>query len=67
MKTAIKLALIYFLMQILGALTAGPFCMLYVYITTGSMDAEVAQKLTIAPTLLLGIVYMMLICGEKAI
>ena len=45
MKTAIKLALIYFLMQILGALTAGPFCMLYVYITTGSMDAEVAQKL----------------------
>lgn len=65
MKTAIKLALIYFLMQILGALTAGPFCMLYVYITTGSMDAEVAQKLTIAPTLLLGIVYMMLYLWRK--
>lgn len=60
MKTAIKLILIYFLMQLLGALTAGPLAVLYVYVTTGGLDAALAQTLSLAPALLLGIVYMTL-------
>ncbi|WP_300814889.1 type II CAAX endopeptidase family protein [uncultured Bacteroides sp.] len=58
MKTAIKLVLIYFLMQILGTLTAGPIAVLYVYFTTGSLDPEAARRLMMAPALLLGMVYM---------
>ncbi len=58
MKTAIKLVLIYFLMQILGALTAVPLAVLYVFLTTGSLDATMAQSVAMAPTLLLGMVYM---------
>lgn len=60
MKTAIKLILIYFLMQILGALTAGPLAILYVYVTTGGLDVVLAQTLSLAPALLLGMVYMTL-------
>lgn len=60
MKTAIKLILIYFLMQILGALTAGPLSILYVYVTTGGLDVALAQSFSLAPALLLGIVYMTL-------
>ncbi len=65
MKTALKLTLIYFLMQILGALTACPFCMLYVYLATGGMDTEAAQRLAIVPALLLGAVYMVLYLWRK--
>ena len=36
MKTAIKLVLIYFLMQLIGALFAGPFCLLYTYFAYGT-------------------------------
>lgn len=60
MKTSIKLILIYFLMQLLGALTAGPLAVLYVYVTTGGLDAARAQTLSLAPALLLGMVYMTL-------
>lgn len=47
MKTAIKLTLIYFAMQILAALAVLPLCTLYVHITGGS--AEQANELSIAP------------------
>ncbi len=65
MKTAIKLALIYFAMQILGALAVGPFAMSYAYIKYGTVDR--AGELALAPTLLAGIVLMLSICGNKVI
>ena len=37
MKTAIKLALIYLAMQILGALAVGPFTMIYAYVKYGTV------------------------------
>ena len=39
MKTAIKLVLIYFVMQILAALLVMPFAMLYSYAVSGTIDA----------------------------
>lgn len=38
MKTAIKLVLIYFVMQILAALLVMPFTMLYSYAVNGTID-----------------------------
>lgn len=38
MKTAIKLVLVYFVMQILAALLAMPFAMLYSYAVSGTID-----------------------------
>lgn len=60
MKTAIKLVLIYFLMQLFGALTAGPLSVLYVYLTAGVLNVDEASRVALAPTLLLGFVYMLL-------
>ena len=40
MKTAIKLVLIYFVMQILAALLVMPFAMLYSYAVSGMINAE---------------------------
>ena len=56
MKTAIKLVLIYFLMQIVGALFAGPFCLLYTYFAYGTFDMDKAGQIAVAPTMLLGFV-----------
>lgn len=50
MKTAIKLALIYLAMQILGALAVGPFTMIYAYVKYGTVDR--ASEFALAPTLL---------------
>lgn len=58
MKTAIKLALIYLLMQIGGALLAGPFCMLYTYLACGTLDADKAGKAAVVPAMLLGFIFM---------
>ena len=52
MKTAIKLALIYLAMQILGALAVGPFTMIYAYVKYGTVDR--ASEFALAPTLLTG-------------
>lgn len=60
MKTAIKLVLIYFLMQVLGALVAGFFCLLYIYTTRGTMDMDQAREIAMAPSMLLGFVFMAL-------
>ena len=58
MKVSIKLVLIYFVMQILGALTAGPVTMLFVYVIDGELDVAEAQRLALAPTMLFGFFYM---------
>lgn len=58
MKTSIKLVLIYFLMQLLGSLTALPLAMLYCYLTTGEIGGDQATLLSLAPSLILGAVYM---------
>ena len=60
MKTAIKLALIYLAMQILGALAVGPFTMIYAYVKYGTVDR--ASEFALAPTLLAGFVYL---TGDK--
>ena len=65
MKTAIKLVLIYFLMQIVGALFAGPFCLLYTYFAYGAFDAGKAGEIAVAPTMLLGFVFMGLYLWRK--
>ena len=58
MKTAIKLALIYLAMQILGALAVGPFTMIYAYVKYGTVDR--ASEFALAPTLLAGFVFMLI-------
>lgn len=58
MKTAIKLVLIYFLMQLLAAVIAGPLSVLYVYFTYGTWDVDMSGKISLAPTMLLGFVFM---------
>ena len=63
MKTAIKLVLIYFLMQLIGALFAGPFCLLYTYFAYGTFDMDKAGQIAVAPTMLLGFVFMTLAAG----
>lgn len=63
MKTAIKLALIYLAMQILGALAVGPFTMIYAYIKFGTIDR--ADELALAPTLLAGFVFMLIYLWKK--
>lgn len=65
MKTAIKLVLIYILMQILAALVVGPVCILYTYITSGVLDAAKSQEIALAPTMLLGFVFMALYLWRK--
>lgn len=49
MKTAIKLVLIYFLMQVLGMLTVIPFALLYVYVSAGALDGDSANRIALAP------------------
>ena len=49
MKTAIKLVLIYFVMQILAALLVMPFAMLYSYAISGTIDA--ASVIALAPSM----------------
>lgn len=56
MWTAIKLVLIYFLMQILGALVAGSISVLYTYFTYGTLDNT--QSVILAPAILLGFLFM---------
>lgn len=56
MKTAIKLVLIYFLMQMLAALLVAPFAMLYSYVADGTIYQ--ANTLALAPTMLVGFVGM---------
>lgn len=65
MKTVIKLVLIYFLMQILAALAVGPVCILYTYITSGVLDTTKSQEIALAPTMLLGFVFMALYLWRK--
>ena len=64
MKTAIKLVLIYFLMQIVGALFAGPFCLLYTYFAYGTFDMDKAGQIAVAPTMLLGFDGTVLVAQE---
>lgn len=65
MKTAIKLVLLYFLMQIGAALTVGTLSILYVYFTSGTLDTARAGELAITPTLLLGFIFMTLYLWRK--
>lgn len=65
MIAAIKLVLVYFLMQIVGALFAGPFCLLYAYFVCGSFDMDKAREIAVAPTMLLGFVFMGLYLWRK--
>lgn len=63
MKTAIKLALIYLAMQILGALAVGPFTMIYAYVKYGTVDR--ASEFALAPTLLAGLFYADLFVAKR--
>lgn len=56
MKTAIKLVFVYFIVQILAALIAAPFSMLYSYAVNGTIDD--ASVMALAPSMLLGFVLM---------
>lgn len=58
MKTAIKLTLIYFLMQLAAIFVVMPFAMLYVYRDSGSLDTDRIQQLSLAPAMLLGFLFM---------
>ena len=65
MKTAIKLVLIYFVMQILAALLVMPFAMLYSYAVSGTIDA--ASVIALAPVCCWDLSVWVAICGRKAI
>lgn len=56
MKKAIQLVLIYMLVQVLGALIAGPLCLAYSYVAYGSIEG--AESLTLAPAMLFGFLIM---------
>lgn len=63
MKTAIKLILIDFAMQIIGALVVTPFAMLYSYIEYGTMLQ--ANEISLAPSLLVGQLFMALYLWKR--
>lgn len=65
MKKAIKLVLVYFLMQLAGALFAGPSCLLYTYFVYGVFDVGKARDIAVTPTMLLGFVFMGLYLWRK--
>lgn len=65
MKTAIKLVLIYFLTQILGAVVAMPFGFIYTYATYGTLDAGKAQNAILGLAMLFGFVFMGLYLWRK--
>lgn len=52
-------------MQIVGALFAGPFCLLYTYFAYGTFDMDKAGQIAVAPTMLLGFVFMGLYLWRK--
>lgn len=58
MKTAIKLVLIYFVIQLLSSLVVAPFGMLYSYLACGSLDSGVATTSSMLPSMLLSFVGM---------
>lgn len=66
MQKVIKLVLIYFLMQMLAAIVAGPCSLLYTYLTHGDWDADGATEVMLAPAMLLGFIFMgvYLWCGR---
>lgn len=63
MKTVIKLILIYFAMQILGALVVSPFAMLYSLLKYDYIDK--ASEFTLAPALLAGFILMLIYLWKK--
>lgn len=65
MKTAIKLVLIYFLTQILGAVLAMPFGFVYTYLTYGTLDAGKAQNVILGIAMLFGFIFMGLYLWRK--
>ena len=65
MKTAIKLVLIYFLMQIVGALFAGGKTDDICIFAYGTFDMDKAGQIAVAPTMLLGFVFMGLYLWRK--
>ena len=65
MKTAVKLILIYFLLQLAGMFTAMPCAMLYLYLTQGVLDAALVTECSLAPTMLFGFLYMGLYLKSK--
>lgn len=58
MKKAVKLVLVYLLMQVLGMLTALPFAMLYIYMVYGELDSGLVNTLSLAPSMLFSMLYM---------
>lgn len=58
MKTAVKLVLIYFLTQVLGAVLAMPFGFAYTYLTYGTLDAGKAQNAILGIAMLFGFIFM---------
>ncbi len=65
MKTAIKLVLMYCLMQILGGLTAGILSVIYILATQDELNPERITSLALVPSMLLGFIYMALYLKKK--
>ena len=53
MKAAIKLFLIFILLQLLGSLAAVPLVLMYQFVVTGTVDADAAGAQTLVPGSLL--------------
>lgn len=63
MKTAIKLVLIYFLMQLFATLAVMPFSMIYAYLEYGNIERS--NEFATAPTLLVGFLFMLAYLWRK--
>lgn len=65
MKQAIKLVLIYFVIQIVVSLVISPCALLYCYITTGTLDSNLVAEVSVTPTLLCSIIAMAIYLWRK--
>ena len=58
MKASIKLFLIFVLLQLLGSLAAVPLVLVWQFVTTGTVDAEAADRATLVPGSLLAMFFI---------
>lgn len=65
MKTSIKLVLIYFLMQLAGALVVGAMYAVYAYWATGTLENGQGKTWVVAPAMLLGFLFMTFYLWKK--
>lgn len=65
MKASIKLILIFILLQVLGSLAAVPLVLMWQFVTTGTVDTEMADAQTLLPGSLLTMFFIVWYLWKK--